>query len=82
MWGETMDDNTKIIMKIAEDVSAIKAKIENYRDEVNELKVHVKNEVDELKTRVTVLEKNMYKILGAILIINGAISLIVPHFFK
>jgi len=77
-----MDENTKIIMKIAEDVSAIKAKIESYRDEVNEFKIHVKNEIGELKVRVSALEKNMYKILGAILIINALISLVVPHFLK
>lgn len=66
-----MDDNTKIIMKIAEDVSAIKATIEHEKDEVSELKI-----------RVSAIEKNMYKILGAILIINAAISLVVPHFLK
>jgi hypothetical protein len=70
--GVKIDDDTKIILKIAEDVSAIKATIEHEKDEVSELKIRTAEWIQRfcfLLLRLTVLIMTLASILILIFVV-------------
>lgn len=70
-----------IIKIILDKLNRIEDKQDKTIEEVAQHKVHIEKLSDHEK-RLSILEKNMYRILGAITIINIILNVAIAHFLK